>query len=246
MLPRIRDFVHNSFPVVADPDQVTRKAFDIFGIYLIDKQGILQSYIPGTKEARPRMDMILGELAKFEGVEAPEMKDLLAHVSVATAEAARAERTITPDEIVGVRWMWSNNLIWAKDRFKLAFVTTIADGYHVYGNDEARMSPFKIDFELPEGIELTKPFEYPKAKREIDPILKVPLSMYDGDIPMPVIYLKAAEDLEPGDLTVKATVHYQACNDTTCLAPTTKTILMPLKVVPRETRRGKVAGSEAW
>lgn len=51
MLPRITEFVHNSFPIVADPEQITRDDFEIFYVYLIDKEGVLRTAIPGTKEA---------------------------------------------------------------------------------------------------------------------------------------------------------------------------------------------------
>lgn len=244
MLPRIRDFVHNEFPIVADPEQITRKPFDIFGIYLIDKQGIVQTYIPGVKEARARLDVVLTELAKLEGVDPPPFK--LVDGNYLPDVATETPQTLSASEVINVRWMWNNNLIWAKDRFKLAFITTIADGYHVYGNDETKMTPFKIDFELPEGFTITNDYDYPESKRIMDPILEVPLSVYEGDIPMPVILIRAGDDLQPGDYTATARIHYQACNDSICLPPTVKVIAMPLKVVTRDTRRGKVAGSGLW
>ena len=245
MLPRITEFVHNTFPIVADPKQVTRKPFDIFGVYLIDKEGTLRTFIPGTKEARPRLDMILTEIAKIQGVDPPSFSDTDGHIAVSTADKAPASN-LPADKIVTVRWMWQYNKMRQGDRFKLAFVTDIAEGYHVYASDEKRMMPFRIDFEFPDGLTIDGDLEYPKSLVISDPILKVDLMAYEDAIPMPVIWLRAAEDMKPGDRIVRATLHYQACNESVCLLPTTKTIEMPLPIVSKKTAHFGVAGSEAW
>lgn len=247
MLPRISEFVHPSFPIVADPEQETREDFEIFSIYLIDKEGILQTYIPGVKEARPRLDMILEELAKIEGVDAPEVANVLGHPGVDAPKTLTKERPkISPEDVIRVRWMWSHNMVRAKDRFKLAFISEIAPGYHVYGSDEKRMTPFKLDLDLPKGIELYKEYAYPQAAMVIDPILKIPFAMYENNIAMPVIHLRASEKIKPGNYIVKATLHYQACDDVNCLVPTKKTLELPLKVVPKDQARGTVAGHQIW
>ena len=248
MLPRITEFVHNEFPIVADPGQITREPFDIFGVYLIDKDGIVQTYLPGTKEARARLDVILTELAKIEGVDAPSFQDEDAHIKVEFGEATRKQPTpiLAPQDVIGVRWMWSHNMIRPKDRFKLAFVIDIAKGYHVYGDNEERLTPFKIEFELPEGVEFEKPYAYPAAKTKMDPVLKTELSVFENVIAMPKMYLKAADGLKKGRRTVKAKIHFQACNESTCLVPSVLELEMPLTVVGPKERRGQVAGSRAW
>lgn len=247
MLPRIKEFVHNSFPIVADPDQVTRELFDIFGVYLIDKKGILQTFLPGTKEARPRLDILLEELAKLEGVDPPLVEDASGHaVARMTNTYTPPARTLKAEDVLGIRWMWSHDKVAPKDRFKLAFVADIADGYHVYGSGEKRMKPFKIEFELPEGITLRKQFGYPKAESKMDPILKVELEAYDKVIAMPVIYFEVGEDASLGEYPITATVHYQACNESVCHPPFSKEITLPLQVVAADVEREGVAGHEMW
>lgn len=246
MLPRITEFVHNSFPIVADPEQETREAFDIFSVYLIDKEGILQTHIPGIKEARPRLDIILTELAKLEGVAPPEVEDATGRAVARMPGAESQTKAISSAEAVGVRWMWSVDAVAPGDAFKLAFMVTIADGYHVYGNDEERMTPFALELELPKGVELARPIDYPHGEAKMDPILKIVLSAYEDVIPMPTIRLKASEDLAPGKLTATAKIHYQTCNETVCYPPTVKEIALPLNVVSLDIKREKVAGSDFW
>ena len=76
MLPRITNFVHNEFPLVCDPNRVSQKHFELFGVYIIDKKGVVQTYMPGTSRAQARAPLseILQELAKVQGVEPPELK----------------------------------------------------------------------------------------------------------------------------------------------------------------------------
>lgn len=246
MLPRIKEFVHNSFPIVADPKQETREAFDIFSVYLIDKEGVLQTHIPGTKEARPRLDMILTELAKLEGVAPPEVRDARGHAVAHMPGVEPAAKVTSAEEAVGVRWMWSVDAVAAGDDFKLAFLVTIADGHLVYGHEEERMTSFSLELDLPKGVELARPLGYPEGETKVDPILEIPLQVYEKDIPMPTIRLKASEDLEPGTLDVTARMRYQACSGTVCYPPDVRELTLPLRVVAAEVERKEVAGSAFW
>jgi Thiol:disulfide interchange protein DsbD, N-terminal len=243
-LPRITEFVHNTFPVVADPDQITRKEFQIFGVYLIDKRGIVRTFIPGTKEARPRLDMIVEELAKMTGKPVPILR--AAPVSEPLTAPPTAATLDDPEDAIGVRWMWSHNAVRPRDTFKLAWVTTPAPGYHLYGSVENRMTPFSLTLDLPEGIRLKEPIRYPRSRAYTDPVLKSELFVYDSDIPMPVIYLEADENVVPGEYMVTATVDFQACSDSICLPPSRKQVDLPLTIVGKKGRRGTVAGYEDW
>ena len=42
-LPRIKRFVHNSFPIVADPAHESWDVIKRYGIYLVDKKGIIRA-----------------------------------------------------------------------------------------------------------------------------------------------------------------------------------------------------------
>lgn len=185
----------------------------------------------------------------MEGVAPPKIVNEEGHIRVSGGNGGQlnaSTHTLPPDKVVNVRWMWSHNRVRPRDRFKLAFVVDVAPGYHVYGNREKKMTPFTIAFDLPEGIEWSKPIMYPRSEVKTDPILDVPLAMYEDVIAMPTMQLTAAKDLKPGTYTATATIRFQACNATACLAPHEKTIKMPLEVVSKDEARGTVAGHILW
>lgn len=250
MLPRITEFVHNSFPIIADPAQTTRSPFEIFGVYLIDKEGTIRTFLRGTKEARPRLDLILEELAKIEGVEPPRI------VNAGGKFVVPARREVQPGsdgasaggdaEPLRVRWMWSHNQVRPGDTFKLAFMPKIARGFHVYAHNEERMSPFKVEFDWPEGIEIVRDVRYPGAEPRADPILKTHLAYHENDIALSALTLKASAELSAGDLTVTARIYYQACDESVCFPPAIQEITLPLKVVPQGKGRQQVFGWQTW
>ena len=63
---------------------------------------------------------------------------------------------------------------------------------------------------------------------------------------MSALIFKASEELSEGECVLKATVSYQACNDVLCYPPTTKTIEIPIQVVPKDTKRNQVSGWKNW
>lgn len=245
MLPRITEFVGNEFPVVCDPDQISRKPYEIFNAFIIDRDGVIQTRIPGTKAARPSLDLILQALAEVEGVPTPERKPK--ELTVPEDERRdRGETTIKNEDVIDVLWMWSHDRIGPGDAFKLAFLPTLAEGFHVYAPSEKQMSPLSVEFDLPKGIELLEPVQYPKPLVKTDPVLQADTAQYEKDIPLPALNLRAADSLEPGRITVSATLKYQACNDVICFPPATKRVTMDLEVVPAETKRNQVAGWQSW
>ncbi len=245
MLGRIEEFVGNTFPIVADPDQVTRRAFKIFGVYLVDKEGILRKFIPGTKEARPRLDVILKELAELEGAEAPEAKLIEGKVIVDVPGESMA-KVGRGEDVVKARWMLSHDVVRAGDEFKVAFLPQIVAGYHVYGAADKTMTPFKVEVEVPKGVELADTIRYPRAKSHGDKSLGAEVTSYKKDVPISCLAFKASDDLEGEEVVIRAKVSYQACNDSMCFPPTTKTFVMTLPVASVDRRRGQVFGWQSW
>ncbi len=234
--------MQHDFPVVCDPNQISRKPFPLFTAYIIDQQGRLRTRIPGSLSARPSLDMILEELCKVAGVSRvyPRQRG-----DVRTATGPQ-DAIVRAEEVLDVLWMWSHDRIAPGDRFKLAFLPTLAHGFHVYAPQEQRMTPFAVEFSLPAGMEWVKPLRYPAPDANQDPLLDVEVLQYEHDIPLPALVLQANNNLAPGTYTVRATVSYQACNDRLCHPPTEKTIAMPIEVVSRDTKRNQVAGWNRW
>ena len=82
-MARVEEFVRGEFPIAADPQHVSTKAFKRYGVYLIDKKGVIRVFFEGTKTARPRLDMVINELAAIEGVPAPAMSYVDGKISTA-------------------------------------------------------------------------------------------------------------------------------------------------------------------
>jgi hypothetical protein len=242
LLPRIKSFVQHEFPVVCDPNQISRKPLPIFNAYIVDKTGVIRSRVPGSLSARPSLEMILEELCKVEGV--PPVKPRKGNQKK-PLPPGRSD-TVTAEEVLQGLWMWSHDRIAPGDTFKLAFLPTLAPGFHVYAPQEKRMTPFKIELDLPDGITLQKPVHFPKPQINRDPLLEVDVFQYEKDVPISALNFKANESLPLAECVVKVRVSYQACNDVLCYPPTTQTIEIPISVVPNDTKRNQVSGWKTW
>jgi hypothetical protein len=242
LLPRIRAFVQHTFPVVCDPDQISRKAFPLFNAYIIDTKGIIRTRVPGTLSARPSLSMILEELCKVEGVPPVKPRGHGDKTSLPQGQGG----TVKADDVLQVQWMVSHDRIAAGDSFKVAFLPVLAQGFHVYAPEEKRMSAFKVELSLPQGVEIKRPLAYPPPQKRRDPFLDVDVLQYEGDVPMPALVFQATDALPQGECLLKAKVSYQACNDVLCYAPAQKTIEMSLQVVSKETKRNQVSGWKNW
>ena len=243
LLPRIRAFVQHRFPVVCDPDQISRKAFPLFNAYIIDKKGIIRTRVPGNLSARPSLAMILEELSKVEGV--PPVRPR-GHGDQKPLLQGQGGDTVKAEDVLQVQWMVSHDRIAVGDSFKVAFLPVLAQGFHVYAPEEKRMSAFKVELSLPQGVELKRPIAYPQPQKKRDPFVDVDVLQYEGDVPMPALVFQATDALPLGECMLKAKVSYQACNDVLCHAPAQKSIEMSLQVVSKETKRNQVSGWKNW
>lgn len=242
LLPRIKNFVRHEFPVVCDPNQISRKPLPLFNAYIIDKKGIIQTRIQGSLNARPSIEMILAELCKVEGV--PLVKPRKGNERKPLSQ--EQSNVVSAEDVLQVSWMWSHDRIGPGDTFKLAFLPILASGFHVYAPQETRMTPLNIELTLPDGITLETPIHYPKPDKIRDPFLEVDVFQYKKDVPISAMIFKASESLSEGQYMIKASISYQACNATLCYPPTTKTFELPIEVVPKEIKRNQVSGWKNW
>ena len=245
-LSHTQRFVKNDFPLVADPKRESWKVFARYGVYIVDKKGDVRSFIPGTKEARPRLDLVIAELAAVAGKPTPEVDYDNGRTAIARADASHVKLE-SAEAVVTARWMWSHRKVRSGLNFKLAFLPRVADGYHVYGFGEKEMSPFTVELELPQGIELAEQIEYPRPEVVVDKFLNSELSIYTGDIPLAAIELRATDALAAGPFEVRATIRYQACDESACFPPTTKVFDLQLEAIEGGRRRlPGVAGWQRW
>jgi hypothetical protein len=79
-----------------------------------------------------------------------------------------------------------------------------------------------------------------------DPAVALTLRRYEGNIPLSTLAFRAGERLAPGQLRVRATISYQACNGRVCLAPAEKVMEMPVEVTGSDSKRQEVYGWKTW
>ncbi len=110
-------------------------------------------------------------------------------------------------------------------------VATIADGWHVHSNKppEPYLIATDLQLDLPEGFDAPE-VHYPPAEEQtfsFAPNLK--LSVYEGKLGIAAA-VRVPADYKPSSLPITARLRYQACNDTTCLPPSTVTAKVDVEV----------------
>ena len=121
----------------------------------------------------------------------------------------------------------------AGDAIRAALVVKFPDGFHVQSNKPR--DPLLIATELmvdaPAGVTV-KEVVFPPAIDLKQQGADQPLAVFQREFAIGV-QLTVSPSVAAGTITVPATLHYQACNDTTCYAPTNATAEWTLAVVPR-------------
>lgn len=111
----------------------------------------------------------------------------------------------------------------------------IEPGWHINGNkpNEAFLIPTAVHFNLPAGV-LVDTVTYPRADRRSFAFAPgKELLVYEGKVGMTTA-LTVAGDFPDRQARIEAKLRYQACNDTTCLSPTTVTTELVVAVIKDE------------
>lgn len=130
----------------------------------------------------------------------------------------------------------------------------IERGWHINGHkpNESFLIPTEVTFTLPPGVS-TEALKYPLPDRKSFAFAPgKELLVYEGKVGMTTA-LNVPADFAGGRVRIEALMRYQACNDSTCLPPTTAKaeLVVPVNavaVVPKETGRpsGASIDIEAW
>ena len=115
--------------------------------------------------------------------------------------------------------------------FEVAVVADIVRGYHMNSNKplDEFLIPTTLSAQLPTGFKQLEVF-YPEGqllKFSFSP--SKPLSVYSGSATLRV-RLEATADAPLGPQTIRLTLRYQACNDTTCLPPVSLPVTAKIQV----------------
>ncbi len=142
---------------------------------------------------------------------------------VAAAQLGRIKADVSPIvEADGVR---------AGSDARVALQVTLPDGYHVQSDKprDPNLIPTVLTLDVPEGVTVAE-MVYPATVETKLVGVDEPLAVFERTFAIG-LRLTVANTVAPGELKVPAQLRYQACNDTTCFAPTTATAEWTLRVV---------------
>ena len=120
----------------------------------------------------------------------------------------------------------------AGDAVRAALTVTLPEGFHVQSNKprDPSLIATELAIDAPPGITV-KEVVFPPPVDLKQAGVDQPLAVFERNFAIGV-QLAVAPTTAAGTLTVPARLHYQACNDTTCFAPTNATAEWTLNVVP--------------
>ncbi|HSG38611.1 MAG TPA: protein-disulfide reductase DsbD domain-containing protein, partial [Thermoanaerobaculia bacterium] len=104
---------------------------------------------------------------------------------------------------------------------KVAALVTVDPGWHVNSNKPTfeYLIPTVLDLELPAGWP-QETVQYPPGELQSFSFEKQPLAVYDGSVVI-LTNLAVPAGTAEGTYPVRASLRFQACNDSQCLPPVT-------------------------
>lgn len=117
---------------------------------------------------------------------------------------------------------------------KIALQVDISETWHINSNNpkEDFLIPTDLEIKSDDGIGLTN-VVYPRAEDLQFSFSDKPVSVYEGEIFITASLIISGE-IESGQYPVEVILNYQACNDATCMAPTTAVDTLLVEVIGSE------------
>jgi thiol:disulfide interchange protein DsbD len=171
----------------------------------------------------------------------PHQEELESHASDTAKSGAPGQEP--------VQWtaMVSPTRVAAKGRFQVRVQAEIASGYHLYAVSQAPGGPSPTSITLPAGSAFT--LRWPHISSWPAPV-KVSAPEFGMEIEYHVrkvifdFTALAAADAAPGTHEVVVEIHYQLCDEHTCLVPETKQLRVPIEVIAGEAEAEKPSTGE--
>lgn len=120
---------------------------------------------------------------------------------------------------VKIKSYLSFDKIYPGSEAKLAVKVNIEDSWHINSNKpyEEYLIPTELNIQS-DHIKISK-VAYPEAHDFTFDFSESPLSVYEGEIYIGSL-IEVSKEIEPGEYPLIINLEYQACNDKSCLAPT--------------------------
>lgn len=125
---------------------------------------------------------------------------------------------------------------------RVAALMTIESGWHVNSDKPTfeYLIPTVLDLELPPGWADEK-VQYPPAETQTFAFADQPLSVFDGEVVIEA-EIRVPDNAPAGPVPVRASLRYQACNESQCLPPVTAKAEVELRIGPQ----GEAVASAAF
>lgn len=135
---------------------------------------------------------------------------------------------------VNVKTYPSLDKLYSGSENKIALKVSIEDGWHINSNKpyEDFLIPTEVKLNATNGFNLLK-VAYPAAKDYKFSFSDNPLSVWEGEIFVGGL-LNISDDVAPGNYELIFTLEYQACNDMSCLAPSSISDTLIIEVADRK------------
>jgi thiol:disulfide interchange protein DsbD len=142
-------------------------------------------------------------------------------------------RPAAADDVASISASLPTATVHAGDKTTLTITTAVADGFHVESNtptDPKTDIKFEVVPTTGPTVEFG-PVKYPTGENK--PYPAGTANVYDGtfDTTIPVTI---AADAKPGELVLRGTVTYQACDDNSCRPPVSAAFEVKVQIVPGE------------
>lgn len=113
---------------------------------------------------------------------------------------------------------------------RIPLFVRVDEGYHVNSNApaEAFLIPLRLTWNP--GVIESGPISFPKPQLERLGFSEKPVSVFKGAFEITTRF-KVPADAKPGSSSVTGKLHYQACNDRTCLTPRNLDVSVPIEIV---------------
>lgn len=153
-----------------------------------------------------------------------------ASVDPLSPRASSSSPPVTSDAVVDAQGYVSMHPVPAGDSARTAVVLTIRDGWHVNAHEPPLnyLIGTSLDLTAPEGIALHAP-TYPPSHRLAFEFARDSLDVYAGRTPI-FLSVQVHSGSTPGTQILRGDVRVQACNDQTCLRPSTVSVEIPVEV----------------
>lgn len=113
---------------------------------------------------------------------------------------------------------------------KVALPVRVDEGFHVNSNKPADEFLIPLRLTWGEGVLQNPNISFPKPQLEHYGFSDRPVSVFTGNFQI-VTSFKVARDAAPRHEDIVGKLHFQACNEKTCLTPKTIDFVLPLDIV---------------